>query len=562
MSDTQLEPWRLDDLKNVGHVISETAIRMPAGLAVAAATKKREPSGSIVYEEVLFGELEDRTNRMAQGFIQSGVQVGDRIALLVPPGIDFVACVFALFKSGATVILIDPGMGRRNMVRCLAQSTPVGMVGIPLAHVARFLNRSKFRNCRNNFVTGSFIGCTKISSFDSINPQSFRAVAIERHDPAAIIFTTGSTGPPKGVLYRHQIFIEQAQQIRDYFQIQPGTVDVSGFPLFALFNAAMGATTVFPDMDPTRPADVHPPNIVDAVQKYQANQSFGSPALWNTVSRWCVANQTTLPSVKRILSAGAPVPAHVLERIVGVISPAGDAYTPYGATEALPVACNSASNILKETAKLTDQGLGTCVGQAFETMQLKVVEISDQPIRSIKDCQEVARYEVGELMVKGVTVTDQYVTSTDANEFHKVRDGNSFWHRMGDVGYLDAENRFWFCGRKSHRIITRAGTMFTVPCESIINTHHAVYRSALVGVGRGDAQTPVIVVEPEPKHWPAGQLQREELTQELQTLAARYWQTDTIQHFLFRRSLPVDIRHNSKIFREQLRPWAAKRVVI
>ena len=560
LPDQALKPWRLDDLQNVGHVITETAGRMPDALAVSVATKKRRPDGGIAYEEVTFGELERRTNRMARGFVQSGINAGDRIALLVPPGIDFVACVFALFKCGATVVLIDPGMGRRNMIRCLAESAPVGMVGVPLAHIARVVNRGKFRGCVKNFVVGGFARVKKVSAFDSLDGATFSPVQIKREDPAAIIFTTGSTGPPKGVLYRHRIFIEQAQQIRDYFNIQPGTVDVSGFPLFALFNAAMGAATVFPDMDPTRPANVHPPNIVDAVNRYQADQSFGSPALWNTVSRWCVANEVTLPTIKRILSAGAPVPASVLQRITSVIAADGDAYTPYGATEALPVACNSAAVVLNETSKLTDQGMGTCVGAAFETMQLKVIEISDQPLKSIKDCHDVAHYEVGELMVKGVTVTDRYVTSTRANDFHKVRDGNSFWHRMGDVGYLDSKDRFWFCGRKSHRLNTKSGTMFTVPCESIINTHAAVYRSALVGVGSGEEKTPVVVVEPEKGQWPNGKAKQEALIDELMELASRYWQTDTIKHFLLHKSLPVDIRHNSKIFREKLRPWAAKRV--
>ncbi len=556
----ELTPWRLDELQNVGHVITETARRMPDALAVAVAAKKKHPDGSTAWDEITFGELERRTNRMATGFMQSGIAPGDRIALLVPPGIDFVACVFALFKCGATVVLIDPGMGRRNMIRCLAESAPVGMVGIALAHVARLFHRGKFRTCVKNFVVGSFAGVKKVSGFEKNDGGSFSPVAIKRADSAAIIFTTGSTGPPKGVLYRHRIFIEQAQQIRDYFNIRPGTVDVSGFPLFALFNAAMGAATVFPDMDPTRPADVHPPNIVAAVNRYQADQSFGSPALWNTVSRWCVANDVTLPTIQRILSAGAPVPAHVLKRITSVIARDGDAYTPYGATEALPVACNSASVVLNETAKLTDQGMGTCVGAAFETMQIKVIEISDRPLKSIKDCRSVDRYDVGELMVKGVTVTDQYVTSTDANEFHKVRDGNSFWHRMGDVGYLDSRDRFWFCGRKSHRIQTTSGTMFTVPCESIINTHPAVYRSALVGVGNGQKQIPVMIVEPEKGHWPAGKKKQAALVEEMKSLASKYWQTDTIEHFLLHKSLPVDIRHNSKIFREKLRPWATKRV--
>ena len=557
MNKPSISSWRLDDLPNVGHVVTETAARMPDGIAVSAATKKRNADGSIVYDEITFGDLELRTNAIANGLQQSGVAVGDRIALLVPPGIEFVANVFALFKCGATVVLIDPGMGKKNMIRCLAESKPVGMVGIPLAHVARLLNFRKFSTCKNNFVVGSFPSCKKIGDFTD---EAFEPVTITREDPAAIIFTTGSTGPPKGVLYRHRIFIEQAQQIRDYFQIQPGTVDVSGFPLFALFNTAMGTTTIFPDMDPTRPADVHPPNIIDAVTKYKADQSFGSPALWNTVSRWCEAQNVKLPTVKRILSAGAPVPANVLRRIRAVIADDGDAYTPYGATEALPVACNSATVVLNETAEQTDNGMGTCVGAAFETMQWKVIEITDQPLNSIDQCHEVERHTVGELMVRGVTVTDQYVTSTAANEYHKVIDGDSFWHRMGDVGYLDDQERFWFCGRKSHRVITASGTMFTVPCESIINTHPKIYRSALVGIGETGKQTPVMIVEPEKEQWSNKKSDQETLVAELRKLASKHWQTDSIEHFLMLRSLPVDIRHNSKIFREKLRPWAAKRI--
>ena len=560
-----IKSWRLDHVNNVGHVVTETAARMPDAIAVAAASKKgpkkATPQTPIRYDEITFGDLETKTNRLARGFLDAGVNKGDRIALMVPPSIDFVAIVFALFKCGAVVILIDPGMGRKNMLHCLASADPVGMVGIPLAHVVRVLKRSSLPLCKKNFVVGNFLGAKKVSAFDSLDGQTLPPLEVDREDGAAIIFTTGSTGPPKGVLYRHRIFIEQAQQIRDYFRIQPGTVDVSGFPLFALFNTAMGTTTVFPEMDPTRPANVFPPNIIDAVNKYQADQSFGSPALWNTVSKFCESTQVTLPTVKRILSAGAPVPANVLRRIKSVIAEDGDAFTPYGATEALPVACNSASVVLNETGSKTDQGMGTCVGKAFETMQWKVIQISDDPIPLLEDCRELAVNETGELIVKGVTVTDQYVTSTKANSLHKIKDGDGFWHRMGDVGYMDDQNRFWFCGRKSHRVQTSTGTMFTVTCEAIFNTHPGVYRSALVGVGSAGQQTPVIIAELlEPKKVSVGS--KRTIIDELKTIAAKHWQTDAIEHFLIHPSLPVDIRHNSKIFREQLRPWAAKQLGI
>jgi acyl-CoA synthetase (AMP-forming)/AMP-acid ligase II len=560
-----MKPWRLDHINNVGHVVSETALRMPRAISVAAATK-RGPKRStlktpIQYDEISFGDLESRTNRIARGLIAAGVEPGQRIALMVPPGIEFVAMVFALFKAGAVVILIDPGMGRKNMLHCLASAQPDGMVGIPLAHGVRLLKRKSLPHCKLNFVVGKFFGVPRIDLFETLEGGPLESVPVGREDPAAIIFTTGSTGPPKGVLYRHRVFIEQAQQIRDYFEIQPGTVDVSGFPLFALFNTAMGTTTIFPEMDPTRPAAVHPPNIFDAVNKYQADQSFGSPALWNTVSKYCVANDVKLPTVKRILSAGAPVPANVLQRIKSIIASDGDAFTPYGATEALPVACNSASVVLQETCELTDRGMGTCVGKSFDTMDWKVIEISDSPLPTIEDCRELPQGQTGELIVRGVTVTDQYVTSQRANEHHKVRDGDTFWHRMGDVGYLDSQHRFWFCGRKTHRVETAGGVMFTVTCEAIFNTHHSVYRSALVGVGAPGDQTPVIIVELlNPKSISASR--KKQILNELRSLAANHSQTDQVKHFLIHPSLPVDIRHNSKIFREKLRPWAASRVVV
>ena len=292
--------WDFEHLPNVGLTLALTAQRTPDRIAVAAPRSgqpKRLADGqSLEYDRISFAQLDMTSNQVAIGVRKMGVQPGTRLALMVPPGIEFVKMVFGLFKAGVTVILIDPGMGRKNMIGCLAEAKPDGIVGIKRAHLARWLFRKKFPNCKKNVVVGSWPGCVSSHSFKQLDPSQFQADnAGSQEDEAAIIFTTGSTGPPKGVLYRHRNFIQQAVQIRDYFQIQPGSTDVSGFPLFALFNTAMGTTTVFPQMDATRPADVYPPNIIDAVNQFDADQSFGSPALWNTVSTWCESNQVKLP---------------------------------------------------------------------------------------------------------------------------------------------------------------------------------------------------------------------------------------------------------------------------
>lgn len=560
-------PWRLDHLQNIGLALTETARRLPDQIAVACPDNRRptelkvSPGQNLDYAKITFAELEQRTNSIAAKLQDSGIKVGMRVALMVPPGIDFVAHVFALYKVGAVSILIDPGMGRKNLVGCLSAARPQALVGIRKAHLARWVFRSKLKDCRINICTnGWFPGCQRTDTIDATSTTKYELAKVNRESPAAIIFTTGSTGPPKGVLYRQRNFIEQAQQIRDYFDIQPGGADVSGFPLFALFNTAMGITTVFPAMDATKPAEIYPPNLIDAATQFNATQSFGSPALWNTVSNYCNKNSLRLPTVKSVYTAGAPVPPNVLKKVKAVIADDGDVYTPYGATEALPVACNSATVVLGETAAKTSDGGGTCVGTRFSQIEWRVIEISDSPIEKIQDTTELAAGQIGELIVSGAVVTDQYVTRTEANAEHKIIDGDSFWHRMGDVGYLDDQNRFWFCGRKGHRVLTENETLYTVPCEAIANMHPQVHRSALVGTGTIGSQIPVMIVEPQPEHWPATSSDKQEFVDAILKLLAAHPKTQTITRVLLRQKLPVDIRHNSKIFREQLKPWAEEQL--
>jgi olefin beta-lactone synthetase len=553
---------------NVGLRLSETARRDPNGIAIAMP-RGRDASGKRLYETLTFRELDDDTNRIADGLAWMGVPRGSRLVLMVPPSIDFIALTFALFKAGMITVLIDPGMGRKNLVQCLADCQPDGIIGIPLVHAIRTVLRHRFPKAIHNITVGRrwFWGGRTLAQLRSRGAENFQPAATQADDPAAIIFTTGSTGPPKGVLYRHGNFTRQADEIRDFYGIQPGEIDLPGFPLFALFNCAMGVTTVIPEMDATRPAKVNPRIIVEHIRDWNVTQAFGSPALWNVVGRYCEDHQIMLPTLKRVLSAGAPVPPHVLRRMKAAIPDDGDVHTPYGATEALPVASIAASEVLAETAELSRQGKGTCVGRRFPGIEWRVIRITDGPIATIDDAEVLPYGEIGELIVQGPVVTTEYVTRTDCNPLHKIKDANGkFWHRMGDVGYLESSadsprnDRFWFCGRKAHRVITTAGILFTIPCEAIFNRHEKIYRSALVGVGPPGSQRSVIVAEPWPEHWPKSRAAQEQLIDELKSLAKEFPHTTSIETIFLMDSLPVDIRHNAKIFREKLSNWAARKL--
>lgn len=515
----------------------------------------------IRYRVTTFGELDRLSDQLAAEAVRRGVTPGMKLVLFVPFSTNFIAWTFALMKAGAVVVLIDPGMGRRNIFRCLEEVDPDGFVAIRRVQLIRWLMRRRFPQARINVTVRAAASDHPLA--DS-RQSTVELPDVASRDPAAVIFTSGSTGPPKGVLYEHGMFAAQVRMIQQQYGIEPGEIDLPGFPLFGLFNAAMGVTTVIPQMDPTRPAGVDPVRILAAIEQQGVTQAFGSPAFWNRVGRHCDERRLTMPGVKRALSAGGPVPVHVVERISRALSaPGADLFTPYGATESLPVASIGSQEILTRTARMTREGAGTCVGRAFPEVEIAIIEATDEALESIEDARRLPSGEIGEIIVRSPSVTREYYRRPDATRLAKIPDPDGptnrrpdFWHRIGDVGYLDADGLLWFCGRKAHIVHTPDGPMYSVCCEGILDAHPGVYRSALVGIGNRPCQRPVLIVEPDAELPDRGPTSHE-FIQSLLDLAGSHSLTSAIQDVLLHRSLPVDTRHNVKIDREQLAEWAA-----
>lgn len=548
---------------NVADRLGQTARQMPAAIAAVCprrwspqATSWQRVGSGAPYSTITFAELDEEASRLARGLLAWGMPPGTRLALLVRPGLEFVALVFALLRAGMVTVLIDPGIGRKNLVRCLSAAEPAGFIAIPRAHAARCLYRVKFCHARWNVTVGRrwLWGGLTLAQLRELGTSGNGLPVTRADDPAAIIFTSGSTGPPKGVLYTHRMFDTQVSEIQSAYAIEPGGVDLSCFPLFALFNSAMGVTTVLPDMNFARPAAAEPGKLLAAANDWQVTQAFASPAVWRRVSDHCARTGARIESLRHVFSCGAPVPADVLRSTLTCVCEVAQMHTPYGATECLPVATIEAAEVLAETAAATDRGAGVCVGRKFESIDWRVIRISDEPIATIDDAEELPTGQIGELIVRGPQASSRYVTRVEANAEAKVADHEGDWHRMGDVGYLDDDGRFWYCGRKSQRVETADGTMFTECVEAVFNSHPAVRRSALVGVGPRQRQTPVLVLEL--NHG----AERLGLTDELRQRAQQHSHTRSIHCFQFHRGLPVDVRHNAKIHREQLAAWAATKM--
>lgn len=551
-------------LKNDNKIINISSyLKRMAGLQpykrAVVYSAGRDKYKRVAYSHLTFLQLDHESDCYAHGLEKAGITRGTRTVLMVKPGPEFFSLTFAIFKVGAVPVVVDPGMGIGRMLLCLKESRPDAFIGIPVAHALRILFPKYFRTVKTNIIVGKrwFWGGLTLREIRQIPWQSYDAVKTTSDETAAILFTTGSTGPAKGAVYTHGIFDAQIRHIKSHFNITEDEIDLPTFPLFALFDPALGMTAVIPDMDPTKPARVNPERIVEAIINQGVTNMFASPALLNRVGRYGKSKGIKLPSLKRVVSAGAPVSPSNIERFASILRDDAEIHTPYGATEAVPVISIGSNEILAETGKLSEQGFGICVGRPLEEIQVRIIKITDDPIEKWSDSLMVSNSEIGEITVSGDLVTKQYFENTLADALSKIKDEDRVWHRMGDLGWMDKKGRIWFCGRKNHRVITEDSTLFTIPCEAIYNNHPKVFRSALVGIGSPPKQRPVICIELEPRD---SRGKKKQLMVELFALAKKSVLTKNIDTILFKKAFPVDIRHNSKIFREKLALWAEKKL--
>lgn len=544
---------------NIAAVLPRLARERPDQIAIRCPGT-RGAGGMARYDVALsYAQLDARSDAIAAGLARHGIGRGIRTVVMVRPSPEFFLLMFALFKAGAVPVLVDPGIDRRALRQCLDEAQPQAFIGIPLAQLARLLlGWAKSATRIVTVGTRWGWGGTTLARIErdgaGAGPQLADTVPDEM---AAVLFTSGSTGVPKGVVYRHRHFVGQIELMRNAFGMQAGGTDLPTFPPFALFDPALGLTSVIPDMDPTRPAQADPHRLHDAIARFGVSQLFGSPALMRVLAE----HGQPLPTVTRVTSAGAPVPPDTVAKIRALLPDDAQFWTPYGATECLPVAVIEGRE-LQATRAATEAGAGTCVGRPVAPNEVRIIAIDDAPIPAWSGVRELPVGQVGEITVAGPTATDSYFNREAATRAAKIREpladgGQRIVHRMGDVGYFDGEGRLWFCGRKTQRVDTATGALFTEQAEPVFNVHPQVRRTALVGVGAAGAQRPVLCVE-----LLAGAALDDfpRIEAELRALGAAHATTTGIDTFLRHPAFPVDIRHNAKIGREKLAVWAGERL--
>ena len=525
----------------------ENATRQPDKAALIFADRGGH------WQTVTYRQLWERSQQLALGVASYQLRPGSRAVLMIPPSVDFFALAFALLRLGIVAVLVDPAIGLHNVTRCLAQAQPEIFLGSSLSHGLRVLFGWGKPSVRLNLTLAHIQRASQQQSTD------FQPPALTPDGEMAVIFTSGSTGLPKGAIYTQANFAAQVAMLENALQLRGDEMDLPAFPIFALIDCLLGVTAVIPDMRFPRPAKVAPSRIVPAIQSQRVDTMFASPVMLARLARYGTEKREKLPSLRRIITAGAPAPVPVLEQFGQLLSDGADLWGVYGSTETLPVTLVNSAEILAETRFLSEQGAGVCIGRPVEGAEVRIVQISDDPIPAWDESLRLPAGQIGEIAVKGPAVTTGYVGKADYTHLSKIRDTDGqIIHRMGDVGYFDGQGRLWYCGRKSHRVILADGqTLFTEQIEGIFNAHPLVYRGALVGVERDGQMEPVLWVELEPS---AKAADKNRLRAELLQLAAEHPATRPVQTILFHPDFPTDVRHNSKIIREKLARQAQRKL--
>ncbi len=508
-----------------------------------------------------WAELAADISTVAQGLREVGVKAGDRVNLMVPPGAKLTTLIYACMSLGAVIVVADTGLGAKGLTRALKGARPDFLVGIRTALVAaKSLGWPGTRIAAESLPApvARALG-VKAQLTDFVASQGFEPAEIHPDDDAAVLYTSGSTGPAKGVVYTHRQLAGMRDAIRNTYNLKAGTGLVAGFAPFALLGPALGATSVTPTMDVTQPKTLTATALASATQAINATTIFASPAALMNVVRTCKdltsAQKAALGSVEVLLSAGAPLAVPLLEAVQSVV-PQASIHTPYGMTEALPITDVSFEEIKAAHAEGASGAMahardGVCVGKPVFDAQICLAPLDEQG-KSIAE----TTFEpgiCGEILVAAPHVKDRYDTLWVTEQDSISTPG---WHRTGDVGHFDEAGRLWVEGRLGHVMNTSQGILTPVAAEQAAELLQEIRRAAVVAVGPEGSAAVVVVAETDPRATANGSASAT-LSQKVRAKVLEETGIE-VAAVLVVKEHPTDIRHNSKIDRPLLTSWATQ----
>ena len=539
--------------------------------ALASVDMSQDPVAKLTWREV-----NDRVRAIAQGLHDLGLKPGDRVSMLVPPGNDLTTVLYGVLRAGGVAVVADAGLGPTGMTRAVKSADPqwiIGAVpGLTLSRVAGWPGRrisvdalgsaqKRLLNVETSIADLVEAGTPAAESGTVLSSERVPMPAPD--SDAAILFTSGSTGPAKGVRYTHRRLGALMGVLQNFFEVRPGTSLVAGFAPFALLGPGISTVSITPDMEVTKPRTLTATALAQSVIDGEATMIFASPAAYHnvvaTAGELSDEQRAALTRITLVLSAGAPVPLALMDDLAGLF-PHAKIRSPYGMTEGLLLTDIERAEVAEALAN-SDGDLGVCVGRPVDGVRVALAPIGEDGVPSDELLEgEAAQGILGEFVVHAAHAKAGYdgLWRTTHEAARDTVDG-LLWHRTNDIGHIDAQGRVWLEGRVQHLLTPPTGPLGPGGPEAVVDTLPLVHRSAAVGVGPAGTQALVLVVEPSAEV--AGAVQNGPAPLSLTTLvrdAVRESTGEDVAAVLIAKEFPTDIRHNSKIDRPRLARWAAR----
>lgn len=466
---------------NLAARLAERAAAHPDRIALVAGRGGRRRT-------LRYGELEARVSRVAGRLARRGAGAGTRVLLFVPMSIELYVALLAVVRIGAVAVFVDAWADRRRLDAAVATAAPAMFLGIPRAHLLRFVSKAVR-------AIGTFVWVRPGFGAGTDDEPRAEVAEVGPGDPALVTFTTGSTGRPKAAARTHGFLWQQHRVLARHLGLTEEDVDLTTLPIFALNDLAVGCTCVLPDVDPRRPGDVDASAVLEPLRAEGVTTLSASPSFVEALLDGCDARGETLPA-RTLFTGGAPVLPGLARRLARL--PATRAHVVYGSTEAEPIASIPA----REMVEALDSGEpGLCAGRPVDEIALRIVRPHDGPI--VLGAQGWAEWDVGaagtgEILVAGEHVLTGYLDDPESDRENKVRDGGRTWHRTGDAGRLDPSGRLWLMGRVKQRIERGGVIHWPLPVEVAVLAVPGIGHAAYVPVTGASGTRAVLCVERAP----------------------------------------------------------------